>query len=90
MVGTDASGGGAMMSINWEAELQKAKFWSDQKECRQKFIDLAKQISDELTSYKSMWKAEFELRRKAEAALKRSNSRVMNKPFRPEMEADVF
>lgn len=58
-----------MNGINWEAEIQKAKFWSGQKDCCRKFIDLAKQINDELVSYKSMWAAEFELRKNMNAEL---------------------
>jgi hypothetical protein len=57
------------MSIDWKIEIEKAESWAGKKECCLKYIDLAKQICDEATAYRSMWGAEFELRQKAQEEL---------------------
>lgn len=49
-------------TIDWNFEIEKAEQMT-RKECCIKFIDLARQIADERNAYKSMWGAEFELRR---------------------------
>lgn len=41
------------MRIDWKAEIEKAELWSDKNGCCMKYIDLAKQIADEATAYKS-------------------------------------
>lgn len=57
-----------MSCIDWKIEIEKAESWA-KKECCEKFIDLAKQIADEANAYRSMWSAEFDLRKKALEAL---------------------
>lgn len=74
------------MRIDWKLEVEKAERWADKKQCCSKYIDLAKQIADEAGSYAAMWEAEFELRKNFESKLRTANSRVMNKPFRPEQQ----